>query len=130
GVNNDLPQQFKKGIREFEAAACSFLRSSLAMKWRPLHSERTPLDFVWRGFAVRSVVGTLLEFFSRPTARHLCSPVSWAASISHVMIHLRTMRRLVMQRLESYTDVLCRRRAAPTADNRRRRPAEDEAGSP
>jgi hypothetical protein len=131
-VKTDLAKRFRNAVREFKAAALSLSPSSLAMKNRPLRSEKTSLDFVehLRGFAVPSVVRKLPQFFSSPTAQRLWDSAFWGAPQLQLLVRLRTMRLLAMRRFRSYTDLLCRRRTAPTADNHLPRPAVDGAGSP
>jgi hypothetical protein len=131
-VKTDLAERFRKAVREFKAAAPSFSPNSPAMKSRPLRNEKTLFNFVehLRGFAVPGVVGKLSQFFSSPTARRLWGSASWGAPQLHVLVRLRTMRLLAMRRFGSYTDLLCHRRMALTADDHLPRPALDEAGSP
>jgi hypothetical protein len=124
-VKADFAACVEKAARESKAAALSFFPSNLAMKYRALRSEKTLLDFVehLRGFAIPSAVGKLSQFFWSPAARHLWDFASWGVPKHHVLVRLRTMRRLAMGRFESYTNLLCRRVMALRA-------SVDEAGSP
>jgi hypothetical protein len=114
-VKPDLAERFRKAVREFKVAALSLSPSSLAMKSRPLRSEKTLFNFVkhLRDFAVPSVVGKLPQFFLSPTARRLWGSASWGAPQLHILVRLRTMRLLAMRRFGSSTDLLCRRRTGP-----------------